>query len=294
MKKCLAALLVMFCLGPAFAIDVFDEADRLNKEENHDAVIELLTTHVKSVSSGSGRAECYWRLARVQLFLGETAEDRGAEEEELLGHFAEGERLGQMAIDSDPSNHLAYYWKSTNIGRAAQIRGVLNSLFSAKTMKDLLRTAVELNPEHADSFYVLGQLYEQVPGSISFGNKDFAVSLGRISLLFHEKELASGMEEEIDYDYYTESAKHLLARNWNESRRNKALENKQNSYDKAKDALERSFYYEGTVELKSLSDREEALELLRWVIHGLEAVPDRSENQNKDLTEAREILAENQ
>ena len=137
----------------------------------------------------------------------------------------------------------------------------------------------------------LGQLYEQVPGSISFGNKDFAVSLGRKSLLLHEKELAMGMEEEIDYDYYTEMAKHLLARNWNVSKRLKAQKKKKGSYDQAKDTLERSFYYEGTVELKPLSDGEEALELLRWVIRGLEAVPDRSENQEKDLKEVRDVLA---
>ena len=35
---------------------------------------------------------------------------------------------------------------------------------------------------------------------------------------------------------------------------------------------EKNFYYEGTIDLKKVSDREEAVELLRWVIKELEAV----------------------
>jgi hypothetical protein len=249
---------------------------------------------VKTVTSDREKAECYWRLARAHLFLGERAESRGAGEDELLSWYAEGEKLAQMAVDADPSNHLAYYWKSTNIGKAGQVRGVLNSLFAAKTMRDLLSTVVELNPDHADSFYVLGQLYEQVPGSISFGNKDFAVSLGRKSIVLHQKELAEGIEEELDYDYYTEMAKHLLARNWSAQKRTKSLKKKKNSFDKASDVLEKSFYFEAVAEMESVSDSEEAIELLEWVVRELGAVADKTENQENDLKKAKEILAENQ
>ena len=54
--------------------------------------------------------------------------------------------------------------------------------------------------------------------------------------------------------------------------------------------MEKAFYYEAEVILQDASDREEALELIGWVVRRLENLPDRTDSQNDDLEEAREFL----
>ena len=48
----------------------------------------------------------------------------------------------------------------------------------------------------------------------------------------------------------------------------------------------------GTVTLPNVSDREEALEVLRRTIRQLESLGRRTDGQNDDLQEARELLEE--
>jgi hypothetical protein len=134
-------------------------------------------------------------------------------------------------------------------------------------------------------------MYEQVPGSISFGNKDFAVSLGRLSIDLHEAELEAGIEDELNHDYYVQMAAHLLARNWNEGKRFDRQSRKHRDYENRDDPMERGFFYEGMIDIPAQSDREEATDILRWVIDALEDIPDRSDGQNRQLEEARELWA---
>ena len=159
-------------------------------------------------------------------------------------------------------------------------------------MRDLLKSAVALEPDHSQSYYVLGQLYEQVPGfPISFGNVDYSVSLGRKSVDLLEARYEMGIEKEIDYDFYTELAKHLYKRNWVSDKRMRDQKRKRSQYESAKHPLEKNFHYEGLVELDPISDREEAKRLLEWTIEKFESLPRLKRSVAKDLAEAKEVLA---
>lgn len=287
----LALLLIVAPLSMADFQDVLERADQLHEAEDYQQCKSYIELSLAQAASGAQKAELYWRLARAWLNLGDEAEDGGIAGEELLAYFEQGEDQAQKAIDADPKNHLGYYWKSANIGRWGQIKGILNSLFKAKPMRDLLQQAVAADPEHADSYYVLGQLYEQVPGfPVSFGDKDYAVSLGRKSLDLHEKQVKAGIEDEINYDFYTEMAKHLWERDYNAARRKREQGKKMSKYQSSSDPMEKNFYYEGAVSLRNISDREEAVELINRVIRELRAVPNRSGSQDDDLKEAEEVL----
>jgi tetratricopeptide (TPR) repeat protein len=170
------------------------------------------------------------------------------------------------------------------------VKGILNALAKAKPMRDLLHQALVAEPDHADSYYVLGQLYEQVPGGLSFGDKDYAVSLGRKAVELHERQVEAGLEEEINYDFYTELAKHLWARNSSSSRRMREQRRIAGKYASITDPMEKNFYYEAAVTLGDMSDREEALQLINRVVRELERLPGRTNSQNDDLQEARELL----
>ncbi len=290
----LAALLTSLLAAPALQADFrqdMAQADLLHKHAAHEEARTLLEAELARSADGREQAEIYWRLARAWLNLGNQAEEKGVKGDALLAYFAKGEELAQKGIDADPGNHLVYFWKSATAGRWGQVKGVLNSLFKAKPMRDLLQKALTLKPDHADSFYVLGQLFEQVPGGISFGDKDWAVSLGRKAVDLRELQVRAGEEEELVYDYYTELAKHLWERNWSAARRQKEQPKKAAQYAAKTDPMEKNCYYEGTLSLKNLSDREEAQDLVAEAVSKLQALPRRTQKEEDDLREALEVQA---
>ena len=295
MKRSVVLLLVSLIAVPALLADFRQDmakADLLHEQDAHEEARTFLEAGLARAADNQEKAEIYWRLARAWLNLGDQAEDKGAKGDALLAYFAKGEELAQKGIDADPNNHFAYFWKSATGGRWGQVKGILNSLFKAKPMRVLLQKALTLKPDHADSYYVLGQLYEQVPGApLSFGDKDWAVSLGRKAVDLRSAQVQAGEEKDIYYDYHTELAKHLWERNWNVAKRQKEQAGKASKYAAKSDPMEKNWYYEGTLTLKNLSDREEARELLAWAIAQLQALPQRSQGEEDDLKEALEVQA---
>lgn len=291
-----ALLTVILFVGASMAFADFAQtiqlAERLNDEEKHQEALQTLEAALETETLGRNKSEIYWRLARASMYLGDDAERSGTKGSQLLPFYEKGEKYGQMAIDADPANFNGYFWKSGNSGRWGQIKGVLNALAKAKDMQKLLTKAVELEPNDKGPFYVLGQLYNEVPGfPIGFGNIEHAVSLGRKGAYLMEQEVKDGKEETPDFDYYTELAKHLYARNWSAEKRAKVAADNKPKLAAAKDQLTRGFYYESTVTLASMSDREEARALVQKAIAGLESLSRRKLSEEDDLKEARGTLA---
>lgn len=286
--------LFMICIALGAYADVgsaLDEADRLHEGERYEQAITLLTRTLPEAVNAKEKAELYWRLSRETLYLGEILAEQDTAKSEILAVFEEGERYADQAIEADASNYLAQYWKASNIGKWGTTKGVLDSLFKAKPMRDILIKVITLKESHPDAYYVLGQLYEKVPGGIiSFGDKDFAVSFGRLSVALHEQELASGIEDRKSYDFYTQLASHLAARDWSASKRNKEQGKKSAKYRSAKNPFERGSYYEGSLTLGNISDAEEAEQILTGLIRELESISTKTDSQEKDLKKAKELL----
>ena len=203
----------------------------------------------------------------------------------VIHHLYRGNKFLQSNYES-----LAR-WKSANIGRWGQVKGVLNSLFLAGPMNDLLTKDIALDAQHADAYYVLGELYRELPGwPLSFGNIDFAVSLGRLAVDMRADQVASGKEKAYTYAFYTELAKSLYKRNWDAAHR--AADQKANRarYDAAKGVIERGSYYESTVTIKDMSDREEAKAMVQWVVAQLGAKATRMSDDDKDYSDAQDVL----
>lgn len=287
----LLMLLLFAGMASAQLLVKIEQADDLVDEDRPQEAISVLEDALSDANTGAERAEVYWRLARATLNYGDQRKDAGASDGELLPMFEQGEQYGIQAVQADPRNHLSYYWQSANVGKWGQTKGVLNSLFRAGDMRDLLSRAIEIEPEHADSYYVLGQLYAQVPGFISFGNDDYAVSLARRSVDLFEAQYATGEEEDFEYDFYIQLAGHMIERNWDSRKRSGEQSKKARSYRTADNELERGFFYEGTIEIPDMRDREEAEDLLRRMIDLLQDLPVRTDGQERNLTKARELLA---
>ncbi len=291
-KTLLVAIVLLLSAAVAFAAfeDLIASSDAHYEEDRYEQAIADLESALSEATSGAQEAEAYWRLARVTLSVGDQQIDNNADTDTILETFTEGEEYGRQGIEADPSNHLGYYWTAANVGKWGQTRGIVNSLIKAGPMRDLLAEAIEREPEHADSYYVLGQLYAQVPGFISFGNTDYAVSLGRKSVDLEREQVQNDPEEEFHQDMAIQLASHLIQRDWNRRKREREQPAKAEKYREATELLEKNFYYEGVVELPRMSDKEEAEELLRDAISALRSRPDRSDGEDRNLADAEELL----
>lgn len=288
----ITAIIFLFVTG--FGICDINEdlkkADALHDAFKYTEENTLLLSLLNKAQGNKEKADVYWRLARVTLYLGDESEDAGDPKKETLSIFEKGEEYADKAIELDPDNHLAYYWKSGNIGRWGQVKGILNALFKAKPMKELLVQAITINPNHSDSFHVLGELYDELPGfPVSFGSMDHAVSLARKCITLHEKDRAEGREPKKKHGYYIKLAKHLYKRGWDAEKRKDKQADKKKKYGKEKDILKKNFFFEGTVPIKNMSDREEANEIMDKIIAELEGISRRNKTQNDDLKDAKEI-----
>jgi hypothetical protein len=284
-------ILAPLCVFAAVS-DTLVKIDTLHDQGKYEEARTLALDSVGSASAAE-KAELYWRASRETLELGDVAEDNKAAKDAILKIFELGEKYADMAIAADPQNNLAYYQKSSNIGRWGQVKGILNSLFKAGPMKDLLVKDLALNATHPDAYNVLGQLYRELPGGpISFGDSDAAVSLGRMALDLRAKAVLAGTEKELNYNFYLQVAKTLWKRNLSAAKRAGGQAKRLAAFQAAKTPLEKGSSYEGTIELKAMSDREEAREIANWIIAEMSKMASRTAGQDDDLQETRDTLAE--
>ncbi|MEW5814554.1 MAG: hypothetical protein AB1798_04035, partial [Spirochaetota bacterium] len=270
------------------------EADQLHKSFQYKKALDVLQKALPSAPGDAEKAEVLWRLARETLYIADDAEEAGADKKSLMDMYNKGAGFADQAVGLSPKNYNAIYWKASNIGKWGQLKGVLNALTQAKAMKEFLEGIVlTIKQDHPDSYYVLGQLYEKVPGIISFGDKDISVLNGRVAVYYLQKEVVRGIEEHLKYDYYTELARHLYNRNWSSKTRNKKLVEQRQLYKESfsEEALIKdSAYYRSSLRLADMSDRDEARYIINWVIQELEKLPNPDKARRKDLKKAKAAL----
>ncbi len=229
-------------------------------------------------------------VAEVELaYYGD--EMAGDEARELL---REAEEDAERAIELDPDLADSYFWKGAAMGTRGVIRGVLRALFMASSIRDLGEAALERNPEHTESHFLLAQLHDELPGRpLSFGNDARAVSMARRAFDLHEEQRETWQEElevEMSYDSVEVGlAERLWSRNWSERRRERRHAGLRDDYAEADTPLERSYAYEGSLDLDPMSDRDEAREILARVLDRLEAVEEPTRRQRSDRNHAREL-----
>jgi tetratricopeptide (TPR) repeat protein len=291
MRRIVTFILLLLPLTFAFsdASQVLLQADALHDQGKYAEAKKFLLDSVAGAGAKE-QAELYWRASRETLELGDIAEKDKKPQADILAVFTEGESFADKAIAADPQNDLGYYWKSSNIGRWGQVKGILNSLFKAGPMRELLIKVLSINPERSDAYYVLGQLYRELPGVISFGNVDAAVSLGRKAVALRQDQVKSGAEKQLVYNFTTELAKTLHKRNWSAATRANEQKSKPTRVANASTPLDKGALYEASVSLAALSDREEAKTLVQWVIAELEKLPALTAPQTKDLQKAKDLL----
>lgn len=281
-------------VGPGVAPDLAAELTRIDeliRLDQFDSALSAIEAFRPRATTPALQYELHWRQSAAVLGTGDLAIDAGRPADVLLPIFERGEALADQAIAANPAGPRGYYWKAANIGKWGTAKGILNSLMRAGPMRDQLVLAIEREPNFADAYFVLGQLHAKVPGVISFGDVNAAVSMARLSVDLMEAELRAGTRAHLNEAFYIQLASHLISRNWNQRRRDGQQAGKAAAHRAATTPLARAGAYEGTVRLSAQDDRVEARAILNDMIARLERFGSRTASQERRLKEARELLS---
>ncbi len=292
------ALLCLFAI-PALSAAItgaLADADALYDAEQYIEGYALMEDTLGKAANDSEKAEVYWRLSRFKLFITDDEERDGVDKNTLLKHFDEGREFAEKAIDLKPSAD-AYYWKSSNVGRWGETKGILDSLFKADPMKKDLLKVIEYDKNYADAWYVFGRLHLLLPGwPLSFGNVVFSVSFAR-------KAIDAYAEDDLKISYYKSLAETLWKRNWKQRDRKGKIEGEAKNYKKKSAEFEKMWYFEGELgadyrpeytnkRLQDMGDQEEALIIVNWLIDQYNAMPSPSKGDKNNIDEVKELLDE--
>lgn len=164
-------LLLVIGLTEVSKARVHQQADQLLVSKEVTKIKQGIELLEKELVEQGENAKTLWLLAKGHLYWG----DRSLEEEKLA-IFEAGQKLAEKAVELDPNSPDAFYWQAALMGRVGQTRGVMQSLFMVKPMRDALERVLELQADYADAYYVLSQLYQEAPGfPISIGNRGLAL-----------------------------------------------------------------------------------------------------------------------
>lgn len=285
---------LLFTTATAIAADewqeLLDELDLLHHFDENERILSLLDAHTPA--NERERGHLLWRRARAQVSHADLSNWDGVmSDADAIALLEEAETNADRAIEFLNDEADPWFWRAAATGLRGQLRGVLNSLFLASDVRDYATRALEYDADHPEVYYLLGQLYRELPGwPISFGNKDYAVSLARRAVILYEELQAAGETPVKYYDHYTQLAHALWERNYNTRRRERWRSDAASDYRSARSPLERGFYFDGTVPISDRTDREEALEIVRWVVGELSRVSNPRVRQRMDLSDAKELL----
>lgn len=269
MKKLITVLLIIAITLPAFSVFNPEYSDyTFYIEEDFEKDKAYLEEALATAVDDDEKSEILWRLSRLELTLGDQIpeEDKAAR----FSAYEKSQALAEESIALRP-NANAYHWKSSALGRWGQVKGPLDCLGKAPGMlEDVLMVIDHFGYDYTDSWYVLGVLYNQLPGwPISFGDDNYAISYMRRSL---DTRLSN---RGLYLTLFQELSNQLYDRNWDKKKRSKEFKKMEKSYLQETVLSEKMKYYEGSeggenttfyspVPLNQISDRQESVMLLRY------------------------------
>ncbi len=104
-------------------------------------------------------AEIYWKLARLQVSLGEAVEQ--AKSEDRLKHYRKATEYAKTCISLDSTLAKGHSWFAVSLGITADKIGTKEKISRANEIKRELDTAIRLNPNDETALSMLGSYYRE-------------------------------------------------------------------------------------------------------------------------------------
>ncbi len=128
--------------------------------ENINTAVQLCEKYIKAHPDNiDGKVDAYVILAESYSNLGEFSQHIG----DRLRAYEQGKASAQQIIDLAPGRWDGWFWWAANVGRIAQLKGILESMIMLKPVKSHLFEAQKLAPNSALVLDGLGLFYREVP-----------------------------------------------------------------------------------------------------------------------------------
>jgi tetratricopeptide (TPR) repeat protein len=106
----------------------------------------------------------------------------GAKDDEKAKYFDDGIKYANMAIKLKPKDAYLYFVKGAAIGRLAQYRGIIQSLFMLRDFDHAINKAIELDPKLYRAYVALAMRYRDTPWPFANFGKSEKLFLEAIKL----------------------------------------------------------------------------------------------------------------
>jgi tetratricopeptide (TPR) repeat protein len=109
---------------------------------------------------GTADAATLVTLSRVWFLF---AENRTRTEDARLAAYERGRVAAQQAIAQAPGNADGHLWYAINLGSWAQVKGLVRSLLTLRTIRQEVDTVLRLDPDNIDGHIMAGSLFRDLP-----------------------------------------------------------------------------------------------------------------------------------
>jgi tetratricopeptide (TPR) repeat protein len=165
-------LALLIPLGPVDVVPSVFPGDREFVAREYVSAIAAYRAHLETHGDTAG---VFWRLARVEVCMGDVTEDAESE-----AHYRKAELLARDAVRLDSVNADAHTWLAVALGSIAVFEGSKSKVRMAHEIKNHLDRAISLNPGDDVAYSVLGSFYAAL-GNISWLERQLAkLFIGRL------------------------------------------------------------------------------------------------------------------
>ena len=163
MRLLIATVLVVAAAGAASAQSPLVTELRAVEARYHEDPTRLdrLYQGLSNAVTTDSHLDNFLALAQISYMWGDV---RARTVEEKLEAYDRGRQAAKRAVELAPRSALAHFWHATTAGRWGQTKGVMRSLFLLPTVKEGMRTALELDPKLLGAYSLAGSVYAEVPG----------------------------------------------------------------------------------------------------------------------------------
>ncbi|MCD6578071.1 hypothetical protein J7L48_01190 [bacterium] len=163
MKKSLLLILIAFMVS-IFAMDIDEVKASVENWSNNDSLIKVISYFGNQSSITD---EEYGFFVKAYYYLGHNAKKK----RERMSIFTKGIERADKAILQNDKNTVALYYKAAILGKYGEAKGILKSLALVKPIKKLCNKIIEIDPNYAGAYHILGVMYRKLPG-FAGGDKD--------------------------------------------------------------------------------------------------------------------------
>ena len=172
-------LALLLAAAPVAAQDPVTTARQLLVNWHQDpARLDRARDTLESAVATAPTPDTLVELARVWFTIGDF---RAKGEAERVAAYERGSDAARRAIAAAPESDRAHLWYAVNMGRLAELRGVLRAAALLSIIRTESDTVLKLNPANVDGLILAAGLAAEVPGFMG-GDRARAETLFRRAL----------------------------------------------------------------------------------------------------------------